>query len=168
MATSIAARRSTSLDLTCDFCVLYIEHRREVANLIQASEPPAQRSAAVRRKYPKGGPSVIMEKLQLNIPDMYADHHVLKVRSALTAVAGVQEVIASSAFRLISVTHDPATVTPEAIEATLAEAGYPVGDNGAGVMPNVVPVKTGSKDPAWNRLGVRISKTDMRDAKLSR
>jgi len=148
--------------------VLYIEHRREVTALIQSVEPPAPRSDALRRNHPEGGPSVIMEKLQLNIPDMYADHHVLKVRSALTALAGVQEVIASSAFRSISVTYDPATAAPEAIKATLARAGYPVGGNGSGAASHPAPVQTGHKDPAWDRLGIRISKTDMRDAKLSR
>jgi copper chaperone CopZ len=112
-----------------------------------------------------------MEKLQLNVPDMYADHHVLKVRAVLAGLGpGVQNVIASSAFRMLAVEHDPAVISAEAMKAALAEAGYPVSPRPAMVNPVVpgVPVATGHGDPAWERLGVRISRTDARDAKPGR
>lgn len=109
-----------------------------------------------------------MERLQLNVPDMWADHHVLKVRAILTAMPGVQDVIASSAFRMVSLSYDPALTDPVAIAARLAEAGYPVATDGAGVISERVPVATGGRDPAWFRLGMRQSKTDERDLKTKR
>ncbi len=113
-----------------------------------------------------------MEKLQLNVPDMYADHHVLRVRAALAALEpNVQNVVASSAFRLVAFEYDPAAITAEAIQAALAEAGYPTGV-GQGVVVNpvspAVTPATSRPDPAWDRLGVRISRTDARDAKPAR
>ncbi len=71
-----------------------------------------------------------MEKLQLNIPDLWADHHVLKVRALLTALPGMQDVIASSAFRMVILSYDPTLTSPGAIMAELEEAGYPVAIDG--------------------------------------
>lgn len=106
-----------------------------------------------------------MEKIQFNVPDLWADHHTLKVRGVLTQMAGVQDVIASSAFRMVAITYDPAVVAPGAMMAALDEAGYPVATDGAGVMAHPVPVQDGRKDPAWDRLGLRQTRTDARDAK---
>lgn len=106
-----------------------------------------------------------MEKIQFNVPNLWADHHTLKVRDVLTQMTGVQDVIASSAFRMVAMTYDPAIVSPGAIMATLEEAGYPVATNGAGVVAQLVPVQDGRKDPAWDRLGLRQARTDARDAK---
>jgi copper chaperone CopZ len=111
-----------------------------------------------------------MEKLQLNVPDLWADHHVLKVRAVLTAMPGVQDVIASSAFRMVSVSFDPAATSAGAIMATLEDAGYPIATAGAGVIADAkrVPVATGQRDPAWFRLGMRQARTDERDLKTKR
>ncbi len=109
-----------------------------------------------------------MERLQLNVPDMYADHHVLKVRAVLGALAPhVQNVVASSAFRVVALDFDPAATSAAAIQAALAEAGYPVAAQASTVNP-VVPVQSGGTDPAWDRLGLRASKTDARDLKTAR
>ncbi len=108
-----------------------------------------------------------MEKLQLNLPDMYADHHVLRVRAILAALApGVENVVASSAFRIVAMDYDPAVIAPEAIKAALAESGYPIAAQPGTVNP-VIPVRTGA-DPAWDRLGFRAARTDARDAKPGR
>lgn len=109
-----------------------------------------------------------MEKLQLNVPDLWADHHVLKVRALLTALPGVQDVIASSAFRMVALSYDPALAGPGAIMAELEEAGYPVATDGTGVIAEKVPVADGKRDPAWTRLGMRQVKTDERDLKTKR
>jgi hypothetical protein len=90
--------------VTCDFCALYIEHRREIADLIHAGQISAQASPGRLHKeaiqpsldHRQGG-MPRMEKLQFNLPDMWADHHVLKVRTVLDAMDGVQDVVASSA-----------------------------------------------------------------------
>jgi copper chaperone CopZ len=106
-----------------------------------------------------------MEKIQFGVPTLWADHHTLKVREALMQLAGVQDVIASSAFRMAIVSYDPALVNPGVIMATLDEAGYPVATDGTSVMTQPVPVQDGRKDLAWDRLGLRQTRTDLRDAK---
>ena len=112
--------------------------------------------------------SATMEKLQLNVPDMWADHHVLKVRAILTAIPGVQDVVASSAFRMIALNYDPALANPGVIMGTLDDAGYSVATDGTGVIAESVPVADGRRDPAWTRLGMRQIKTDERDLKTKR
>jgi copper chaperone CopZ len=66
-----------------------------------------------------------MEKLGLNIPAMYGDHHVLAVRKLLEALPGVESVYASSAFKHVTVTFDPAKANQAQIEQVLADNGYP-------------------------------------------
>jgi copper chaperone CopZ len=110
-----------------------------------------------------------MEKAQFSVPTMWADHHVLKVRETLAALPGVQDVIASSAFRAVAVSYDPATLGREAIIEALSEAGYPVAPDGkAEAVSQAIPVADGKTDPAWSRLGIRITKTDARDARPAR
>jgi len=164
------------IHVTCDFCALYIEHRREITEMLQANDKllstpgtPAKAAEAARLPiHGKGERATTMEKLQLNVPDLWADHHVLKVRAALTAMNGVQDVIASSAFRMVALSYDPALVNPGAIMANLEDAGYPVATDGTGVIAESVPVADGKRDPAWTRLGMRQMKTDERDLKTKR
>jgi hypothetical protein len=164
------------LHVTCDFCGLYIEHRREITEMLHANDkslstPGTSAPAVEAARLPihgKGERATIMEKLQLNVPDLWADHHVLKARAALTAMNGVQDVIASSAFRMVALSYDPALVNPGAIMATLEDAGYPVATDGTGVIAESVPVADGKRDPAWTRLGMRQMKTDERDLKTKR
>jgi copper chaperone CopZ len=65
-----------------------------------------------------------MEKLTLDLPAMYGDHHVVNVRRILFETPGVKDVYASSCFQVVEVTYDPAQVNAETITARLAEAGY--------------------------------------------
>lgn len=106
-----------------------------------------------------------MEKVQFNVPNLWADHHTLKVREVLGQLPGVTDVVASSAFRMVAVSYDPALVAPGAIMATLDEAGYPIATEGAELLTQPVPVQNGRRDPAWDRLGFRVAKTDPRDVK---
>jgi copper chaperone CopZ len=55
---------------------------------------------------------------------LYGDHHVSEVRRILLELPGVSDVYASSSFRVIEVTFDPAKITAEQIEACLQDAGY--------------------------------------------
>jgi copper chaperone CopZ len=110
-----------------------------------------------------------MEKAQFSVPTMWADHHVLKAREALASLPGVQEVIASSAFRAIALSYDPGVLDRDAIVAALSAAGYPVAVDGKSeAVSQAIPIADGKTDPAWSRLGVRITKTDARDAKTAR
>lgn len=65
-----------------------------------------------------------MEKLTLEVPAMYGDHHVTEVRRILLELPGVQDVYASSAFHVVEVTLDPAQVDAKTITDRLDQAGY--------------------------------------------
>jgi copper chaperone CopZ len=163
------------LHITCDFCALYIEHRREIADLIHADQISAPASPERPHKVSlepspdqRQGGMPRMEKLQFNLPDMWADHHVLKVRTVLDAMDGVQDVVASSAFRMVMLSYDPAVTSAGAIWAAVEDAGYSVATDGAGVLAEGIPIPAGHSDPAWVRLGMRQTRTDERDLKTKR
>ena len=65
-----------------------------------------------------------MKTTTINVPNMYGDHHVLEVRRILLEAPGVEDVYASSAFRIVEVTFDEAKVSEVEISQTLGEAGY--------------------------------------------
>jgi hypothetical protein len=65
-----------------------------------------------------------MKTLTLDLPVLYGDHHVLEVRRILQALEGIEDVYASSCFRLAEITYDPARIDPDTIKSRLDEAGY--------------------------------------------
>jgi copper chaperone CopZ len=65
-----------------------------------------------------------METITIDLPKMYGDHHVTEVRRMLLAMPGVEDVYASSAFRVARVRIDPAKVSEADLRAQLEEAGY--------------------------------------------
>jgi copper chaperone CopZ len=105
-----------------------------------------------------------MEKVQFNVPSLWADHHTLRVREVLTRLPGVADVVASPAFRMVAITFDPAQTNAAALHDALAAGGYTVAE-AEGVVAQPVPVQDGRRDPAWDRLGFRVAKTDPRDVK---
>ncbi len=105
-----------------------------------------------------------MEKLQLEIPGMWADHHVMQVRSLLTAVVGVQGVYASSAWQQALIVYDSGLTNRGAIEAALAQAGYPVDTVQAAEM---VAAGEHGRDPRWEVLGARVTRTNRADVEMS-
>jgi copper chaperone CopZ len=104
-----------------------------------------------------------MEKVTFNIPSMWADHHVLAVRQALTQVDGVQEVMASSAYKDVLVRYDPAAVDPNRLVGALKEAGYEIGQ--APGLPSHPERIDDSSD--WFQFQERVTKTDRRDLEMS-
>lgn len=65
-----------------------------------------------------------METLSIDLPAMYADHHVVEVRNLLLKLPGVEDVYASSAFRVARVRIDPAKINEADVRSKLGEAGY--------------------------------------------
>lgn len=65
-----------------------------------------------------------METKSFETPALFGDHHVSEVRRILLELTGVSDVYASSAFRIVEVSFDPAKIKPEQIEACLQDAGY--------------------------------------------
>lgn len=105
-----------------------------------------------------------MEKAILDVPTLWADHHVLAVREALFKISGVEEVYASSAWKQVLITYDETKTDRSAIEKALAEAGYPVG---AGETPVLVQPTTIRRDPQWDVLGARVTETNQSDITMS-
>ena len=105
-----------------------------------------------------------MEKVVLDVPTLWADHHVLKVREALIRMEGVEDVYASSGWKQVLVTYDAARTDPAAVEKTLAEAGYPVGE---GAVPVLVLPNERRRDPQWEVLGLRMTETNQADLEMS-
>jgi len=58
------------------------------------------------------------------LPNLYGDHHVIEVRKILGEIAGVEDVYASSAFRMVEITYDPSVTNDLDIAVKLDEAGY--------------------------------------------
>lgn len=103
------------------------------------------------------------EKTVFQVPKMYADHHVLQVRDILLGVKGVEQVIASSAFRRVVVHHNPKQVTAKQLQAALTNAGY--GPDQEWQLPDTLE----GKDDAslWFQGGPRTTRTNVKDLEMS-
>ncbi len=105
-----------------------------------------------------------MEKAVFDIPALWADHHVLKVREVLLNLKGVEDVFASSAWKKVLVTFDEARLNQAAIEQALSAAGYPVGKGETPVL--VQPAKL-QRDPQWGTMEYRVTETNQADLTMS-
>ena len=65
-----------------------------------------------------------MKSVIFQVPAMYGDHHVVEVRRILSAIAGVQDVYASSAFHIVQVTYDEGQTNDLDLQVKLDNAGY--------------------------------------------
>ena len=83
-----------------------------------------------------------MKEISLDLPTMYGDHHVTEVRRLLLEMPGVEDVYASSGFRIAEIQYDETTIDPEAIRVKLEEAGY------LGELP--IPVERGALEERKN------------------
>lgn len=97
----------------------------------------------------------------LQVPSMYADHHVTAVREALSSLSGIQDVRASAALREVTVKHT-AEVTKKALVQALDKAGYQVGEE---TFVEQEPSCLG--DPGWYGCAPRCIKTDQVDLEMS-
>jgi len=103
-----------------------------------------------------------MEKLVLHVPAMYADHHVLAVRQALSRLSGVDDVEASSSLKLVRLVYDPAKIDPIKIQEALAAAGY-----GSKEEMLSQPPSHHDEYSAWHTLIRRITATNQLDLEMS-
>jgi copper chaperone CopZ len=107
---------------------------------------------------------IVMKKVVLDVPTLWADHHVLKVRDVLSGLAGVDGVYASSAWKQVLVNYDEEKIDQVAIERALADAGYPVGE---GVLPVLAETTSNRKDPRWKEARLRMTQTNQVDLEMS-
>jgi copper chaperone CopZ len=94
---------------------------------------------------------------------MYADHHVLAVREVLESISGVEDVVASSARKQVSLGYDPDKVKPEAIQAALEEAGYREGDE----LVYPIPPQGKEDSSAWFCVEDRVTVSNELDLEMS-
>ncbi|NLG48779.1 MAG: heavy-metal-associated domain-containing protein [Chloroflexi bacterium] len=104
-----------------------------------------------------------MNRVTIRLPQMYADHHVLNVRQAVTGLQGVQEIIASAARRQVMITYDESLLSADQIIAALTGAGYPP-DQQVQLAPIVERSQDGS---AWYNVLQRTTTTERRDLEMS-
>ena len=103
-------------------------------------------------------------KVRFLVPDLWADHHVIKVRKVLGEAPGVANVHASSAFKEIAVEYDGKATNPDQLAKLLADAGYPPA---TGISPDDGKVVYGEFDAMWRERGSRVTTTDQRDINMS-
>jgi len=65
-----------------------------------------------------------VKSVTFQVPAMYGDHHVVEVRRVLSAVPGVQDIYASSAFHVVQVTYDEGQTNDIDLQVKLDNAGY--------------------------------------------
>jgi copper chaperone CopZ len=65
-----------------------------------------------------------MTSLVVDVPAMYADHHVVEVRRILSEISGVEAITASSAFRVVEIEYDADKTSEDALTTALDGAGY--------------------------------------------
>lgn len=103
-----------------------------------------------------------MKQVTLIVPAMYADHHVTKVRQLLSPLPGVENIVASSAFKEVVVDYDPAKTSEDALVQALTAAGY-----APGTEEVVERTPHFRADPGWDKLGVREVTSNPVDNQLS-
>jgi copper chaperone CopZ len=103
-----------------------------------------------------------MEKVALCIPALWADHHVTNVKRLLSPISGVEDVLASSAFKEVMIEFDPSKTSRATLEKALTDAGYAPGEE---QFVAVSPYATA--DPSWETQAQRITTTNMVDLQLS-
>ena len=103
-----------------------------------------------------------MRKIVVDVPEMYGDHHVLRVREALLNAAGVSEVTASSARRKVAVAFDESVTTPEALRDAIAAAGYSFEVQAQPESP--LRHEDGS---SWYVVASRVTKTEIKDREMA-
>ena len=104
-----------------------------------------------------------MQRTIIDLPGMYADHHVLRVREALLGTEGVQEVTASAARRKVAVGFDEAATSQAAIRDVLLAAGY-AGDETPAIRVSPKRHEDGS---AWYVLPDRATTTERKDREMA-
>lgn len=101
-----------------------------------------------------------MDELIVTLPRMWADHHVLAVRTLLAGVPGVAEVEASARDFAVRVRFEPDKTSSAALEAALAGAGYERGE-----APGAGPEER--RKAAWATSASRTTATNAVDLAMS-
>jgi len=93
---------------------------------------------------------------------MYADHHVTAIRKTLGEVAGVSEVEASAAFKLLRVSFDPHLAALSTIKEHLLDMGHRFEEEKQSSQS-----AADKGDPAWQAVGPRDTNTIPAEIEMS-
>ncbi len=104
-----------------------------------------------------------MNTLVVDVPTMYGDHHVLRVRQALLGLKGVDEVTASAARRSVAVRFDETVTSPDAVGTALEGAGYTPN----ALCPAPEFLKRHEDGSAWFTVLERITTTERKDREMA-
>jgi copper chaperone CopZ len=104
-----------------------------------------------------------MERAVFAVPKLYADHHVMHVREVLAGLPGVQEVYASSAFKRVAVSFDPAVTSAAVIQGALQGAGYGSDDP----LQFAQPLQNKQDGSFWYTFRPRVTETNRLDIEMS-
>jgi copper chaperone CopZ len=66
----------------------------------------------------------LMKTKVFELPALYGDHHVTEVRRVLLETPGVQDVYASSGFRVVEIQYDETKTNDLELQVKLDDAGY--------------------------------------------
>ena len=69
---------------------------------------------------------MVTETMTVTAPDISCEHCQRAIEGALGALAGVSAVHVTIPTKNVEVSYNPAQVSPQQIEATLDDEGYPV------------------------------------------
>jgi copper chaperone CopZ len=132
--------------------------RKKTVSRKPAGRKPEKRAVKTKTE----GEEITMEEIALIIPAMYADHHITNVKRLLMPIPGVENVIASSAFKEVLIEFDKSKTTQDALVKALTDAGYAPGE-----LEVIERNPDGRYDPAWEKLGIRATTTNPVDLQLS-
>ncbi len=104
-----------------------------------------------------------MKRIVIDVPGMYGDHHVTRVRELLLGADGVTEVTASAARRTVAVEFEEASTSAQAIEDLLASSGYP---SEAPPASQAFP-KRHEDGSGWYLLPERTTTTERKDREMA-
>ena len=98
-----------------------------------------------------------VNRVILNIPRLYGDHHVAPIQQVLANRPGIDNLLISPAHRQVRVDFAPDAVSEVQIRAWLSEAGYPP----QVPLPPLPAVEHPmvAKDLAWDHTAVRMTQT---------
>lgn len=94
-----------------------------------------------------------VNRVILEIPKLYGDHHVAPIQQLLINRPGVQNVWVTPAHRQVHIDFAPESVSEAQLRAWLVDGGYPPADTPAPEAPHPI------KDLAWDRTAVRMTQT---------
>lgn len=104
------------------------------------------------------------KRIRFLVPDLWADHHVTKLRNVLLDAPGVESVYASSAFNEVAIDFDAAKTDGDKLAKLLTKSGYPPA-NGATAQDEAVVY--GESDVMWRARGSRTTTTNPLDNQMS-